>query len=338
MKNDVILRFDLLSDMFGDGSDQICKEDVNLKLHDAWRNFLEAGCDATRVSDMMSAQDVWEHYGELLEYGADINLGVIYEELSREAEEWDAISHTLTIGSLKVTLDSLRNRGASDDLILESGLGGFYDVSYVTKLLSLGVDVDKVWAHCGSELLSEGSDIPCNTQYELFCAFRDHNCPVEKIKAWVDDCVKINSHLLDDLFVDNNDDWTKLGIDLSDYIDMWLQSSSCSNIGIDNALQYCLPECITQERYIGSFSADELVRGVDSIEAFYNGDADAVAKIILDAIGYPDGAGDDNLFYMYCILLDRGSKLIDRDKLVACIKASTLSDEDKEGYYGWLNS
>ncbi len=338
MKNDILaVRFDLLCDSFGDGSDPICNEDVNAELHDSWHSYLDAGCDAAKVAEMMSAQDVWDHYDELKGYGVDIDLGTVYNKLAEVAEcqNWDTDSYILATGSTIVTLETLKDRGASDDLILESGLGEFTNLGYIEKLLSLGVDADKVFARCG-EILNDDSNMLCNMQYDLLSVFHKHGYPVEKIEAWVNEHAKVDSFLLDDLII-NDDDWSKLGVVPSNYADRWLQSSTCRNRYIDDALNYGLPKCISQERYISTISADELIKEIEGIQAFYKGDIDVVAKIILDAKGYPDGLEDEDLLYAYCILYDCNSKLIDRDKVIACVKASTISDNDKESYYEWLS-
>lgn len=334
MKKDVVVCFDLLVDSFGDGSDEIQREDVGVELHDNWQRYLDAGCDATKVAEMMSAQDVWEHYEELREHGARINLDTVYEELFGIADEWNTTSYTLTIGDTVITLETLKSRGISDEMILRHGLGEFVEADYVRRLLSLGVNADKVFSHCDKEALNE--EFFGSMCYDLFGVLHEYGYPTERIKAWLDNHVEVDAGLLDDLFDDNDDDWTKFGIDLSNYADMWLQSSSCRNIEIGDVLEYYLPECISQEKYISTFSADELIKDIQSIEECYEGDIEVVAKIILDAKGYPEETEDDSLLYAYCTLLDCESELINRDKLAACIEASKLPDASKEEFREWL--
>ena len=72
--------FDVLIDGF-DPTDEIALEDTYAEMHKYWKVFLEEGQDVEGIVRMMSPEDVFYNYDDLVSFGAVIDIGDLAKDL-----------------------------------------------------------------------------------------------------------------------------------------------------------------------------------------------------------------------------------------------------------------
>jgi hypothetical protein len=67
-------RFDQFVEIYGDGSDEMIREDVNEEMRKRWPFYALAGVDIMKISEMLSDADAWYYYQALENFGAKLDV------------------------------------------------------------------------------------------------------------------------------------------------------------------------------------------------------------------------------------------------------------------------
>ena len=308
-------KFDEMVDRF-DGSDSIIVEDVNREMRRCWREFLEAGFDAKQVAKMMSRKDRWKHYDVLLSYGVSI----------------DATKMMLKFGVefVKKHWDEFVERGVSADALVKKCFDNdIDDDKKVEFLLEKGASAETVF-ELAKGLFKFNDGWP-ERWSKTFSILRKYGLSVNSMVDW------LNSHvgdaLIDDIIEYNPDVWKDLGVNVSDYVDLWIErhGEDCIYYGF-NVKE--LPELITLDKIVDSYSMKEILEITEScgFDGFIDdyvkagGDVNVLAKKFIDEIGY---SKFDSMFY----LVFAGATNIDIEKFVNSCEFDKLDELDRECYY-----
>lgn len=320
-------RFDVAADDF-DPSDEIGVENANHEMHENWRNFLEAGFDVDSVVKMMSPADIWEHYDELLAYGAKLDMTKLFSNFGEEFFDEDFT---------KEHWDELVARGVSPDLLADRCYGDcdISDIAGLEEVLAKGVsakkafDLVKGWLEIREEWPEE--------QVEILTWLYDHGLPKVDIKEWLAE----NAHsYMEDYIVESGSDFYEK-FDVADedaVIDRWLGRYGHEYFSVCRLSS--LPGMISVDRLIGFFSMKEIIENClpysfDDFITDYLGagkDIDTLAQKFMDEIGYSSDSSDSGAL-LDLVYAGASVDIIDPAKYLELVDASQLDDCEASNWY-----
>ena len=323
--------FDVLVDNF-DYSDEIGVENTRYEMHKNWLTYLDAGFDAGLVVMMMSPADIWDHYEELLVYGAELNINDLLSKFSEDFFDEDFI---------KEHWETLVGRGASPDFLVDRcyAEGEISDVADLEKLFTKGVSVRKAFELVKEWL--EALDGWPEEQIEILTCLYDHGLPKDEIKEWLEK----NAHgSMDDYIIESGSDfYKKFGMEEDDIINRWLDCYGYEYFG-EHWLSE-LPKTITVERLIDFFSMKEIINNcspycfedflLDYLEV--GKDIDTLAHKFMNEIGY---SNDSPYSGAMLDLIRAGASvdIIDPEKYIYLVDVNQLNDYDAGDWYDYFES
>lgn len=91
------IQFEELADSF-DKNDELGVEDTQAEMHEHWKNYIEAGCDAGLIVRMMSPGDLYKNFDYLRSKGVKINISDLanrlYEAINEKKDDFSSYSIT----------------------------------------------------------------------------------------------------------------------------------------------------------------------------------------------------------------------------------------------------
>ena len=316
-------KFDDLVERY-DEADAISVENVNYEMRRCWLLFLKAGFDANQVAKMMSLGQIWQHYDALTAHGANIDMAKLLPRFSRDFinGHWDEfVARGVPIDTLVKQCYSNKNLIVGDDEI--------------KMLLDSGVNVKTVFDIARGAL--EFNDGWPERWRETFSILHEYGLSGEVINGWVKSHLD-TSAIIQDIVEDASEEWEDLGVDPSDYIDLWIEDSGY------RYFEYSLkdlPERVTLKRFIDSHSMEQILnysRGYGFLSFIDDytgagGNVDALAQKFLNELGYSNEYRADMLD-----LVVSGATVIDVEKFINCIDVSDMDEDTIEMYYSDLKN
>lgn len=321
--------FDTVADDF-DPSDEISVENANYEMHKNWRNFLEAGFDVASVVRMMSPADIWEHYDELIVYGAKIDMTKLFNAFRGGFFDEDFT---------KEHWDELVARGVSPDLLIDRCYTDcdIFDIAGLEEILAKGVSAKKAlgliegWLEIREEWPED--------QVEILTWLYDHGLPKDDVKEWLTE--NAHSYMEDYIVESGSDFYEKFDVADDAVIDHWL-----GRYGYQYFSEYKLsdlPDAISVDKLISFFSMKEIIENCrpyafDDFIADYlevGKDINDLARKFMDEIGY---SGDPSCSGALLDLVYAGASVdvIDPAKYVELVDASQLDDCEASNWYDYL--
>lgn len=323
------VKFDAAIDGF-DPSDEISVENANYEMHKNWRNFLEAGFDVDSVVKMMSLTDIWEHYEELLAYGAKLDMAELFSAFGEEFFNEDFT---------KEHWGELVARGVSPDLLADRCYTDcdIFDIAGLEEVLAKGVsakkalDLIKGWLEIREEWPEE--------QVKILTWFYDHGLSKTDVKEWL--AKNAHSYMEDYVVESGSDFYEKFDMADDAVIDRWL-----GRYGHQYFSEYRLsdlPGTISVDRLISFFSMKEIIDNCspysfddfisDYLEAGKS--IDTLARKFMDEIGY---SGDPSYSGALLDLVYAGVSVdvVDPAKYIELVDASQLDDCEASNWYDYL--
>lgn len=325
---DLQVMFDIVVDGF-DPDDDFSVEDTNYEMHKNWRKFLEAGFDATSVANMMSPADVWEHYDELLAYGAKIDMAKLFSGFGEEPFDEDFTKkHWDELASRGVSPDSLIDRCYSDHDI--------FTIDDLKEVLSKGVSAKKALALI-KDWLEVREPWP-EEQVETLTWLYDHGLPKADVQEWLK--THTSSYMRDYIVESGSDFYKKFDMKDDDMIERWLDSYGYRFFSEEKLSD--LPDTISIDKLIGFFSMKEIIDncspyGFDQFISDYlesNQDINVLARKFMNEIGYSSNSSDSSALLD---LVDAGASvdIIDPAKYIDLVDVSQLDDCEALSWYDY---
>ena len=323
------VKFDAAVDNF-DPSDEISVENANYEMHENWRNFLEAGFDVASVVRMMSPTDTWEHYDELLAYGAKLDMTKLFSNFGEEFFDE---------GFTKEHWGELVARGVSPDLLIDRCYGDcdIFDIAGLEEVLAKGVnakkalDLIKGWLEIREEWPEE--------QVEILTWLYDHGLSEADIREWLTE----NAHsYMEDYIVESGSDFYEK-FDMADdaVINHWLERYGYQYFSEQRLSD--LPDAISVDRLISFFSMKEIISNCSpySFDDFISDylevgkSIDTLAQKFMDEIGY---SGDPSCSGALLDLVYAGASvdIINPAKYLELVDASQLDDCEASNWYDYF--
>ena len=273
--------FDVIVEKF-DPSDVISVKNTNYEMSKRWRIFLEAGADINLTVKMMSIDDIWENYDELLARGAELDVAELFsthkeffdKDFSMECCDW------------------LIDHGVSKNLILDRFADcNINDLSSLKFFLKIGVDAKKAFGQFKDWLAMEqpGDQIwSLNLLYE-------YGLPKADITAWLDKNMSIR---MEEYMVENESGlnfYEEFGTDDDDYdiIDRWIERNDGRHY-LDGHSLSKLPGAISVDAFLAHISIYKIIEESSQysggFKAFITdcinngGDIDMLAKRLMDNV------------------------------------------------------
>lgn len=324
--------FDVIADNF-DPNDEVSVENANYEMHENWRNFLEAGFDADSVVEMMSPEDIWKHYDELLEYGVNLDMAKLFSDFSEEffdeeftREHWDELLDR------DVSLNLLIDRCYND--------GDIFDIAGLNEIINKGVDVKKAFELIKDWL--ETSEERPEEQVEILTFLYDHGIPRADIKKWLEE--HANSYMEDYIVDSGSDFYEEFGIESGPVIDRWLE-----RYGHEYFNEYTLsdlPDIISIEKLINFFSTKEII---DNCSPYTFGDfitdylkvgknIDDLAQKFMDEIGYSTSDSSESGALLDLVYAGASVSIIDPAKYIEVVDVDQLNDYEADNWYDYFDS
>ena len=322
-------RFDAAVDDF-DPSDEISVENANHEMHENWRSFLEAGFDVDSVVRMMSLTDIWEHYEELLAYGAKLDMTKLFSDFGEEFFDKDFT---------KEHWSELVDRGVSPDLLADRCYADcdIFNTAGLKEVLTEGVsakkalDLIKGWLEIREEWPEE--------QVEILTWLYDHGLPKADVKEWL--AKNAHSYMEDYVVESGSDFYEKFDMADDAVIDHWL--GRCGYQYFSEYRLSDLPDKISVDKLIGFFSMKEIIDNCspysfddfisDYLEAGKS--IDTLARKFMDEIGY---SGDPSYSGALLDLVYAGASvdIIDPAKYAKLVDVSQLDYCEASNWYDYL--
>lgn len=322
--------FDVATENFN-SNDSIGIENANYEMHRNWRNFLEAGFDATQVAKMMSPADVWEHYDELIAHGAQIDMAKLYsnffEELFNEdftREHWN----------------ELVSRGVSPDILADRCYNDcIYSIPSLERVLAKGVSLKKAF-ELASDWLEISEYLP-EEQIKILTWFFNRGLPKNDIKEWLEH--HVSSSMRDYIVESGSDFFEKFGIEDGDIIDRWLDSYGYMYFSEKKLSD--LPDTISVDKLISFFSMKEIFShcqpyGFDDFVSDYleaGEDINTLAQKFMNEIGYSSDSSDSGAL-LDLVYAGASADIIDPAKYIEQVDVSKLDDCEAQNWYDYLES
>ena len=323
------VRFDAAADDF-DPSDEISVENANYEMHKNWRNFLEAGFDVASVARMMSLTDVWEHYDELLDYGAKLDMTELFVTCGGEL-----FDEKFT----KEHWDELVDRGVSPDFLADRCYAecDISSIAGLKEVLAKGVSVQKAFELIGSWL--EIRDEWPEEQVEILNWLHDYGLSKASIKEWLK---KHAGRCMRDYVVESGSDfYRKFDMEDDDLIDRWLDCYGYLFFSEKSLSD--LPSTISVDKLISFFTMREIIDNCspysfdDFISDYLDADKDidALARKFMDEIGYSSDSSDSGAL-LDLVYAGASVDIIDPVKYIELVDASQLDDCEASNWYDYL--
>lgn len=321
--------FDIIMGNF-DPNDDISVENTNYEMHKNWQKFLEAGFDVASVVKMMSPTDIWEHYDELIAYGAKLDMTKLFSTFSEEFFDEDFT---------KKHWDELVSRGVSPDSLIDRCYGDriIFDATDLEEVLVKGVSAKK-----GLELIEDWLEFRKEwpeEREEILTWLYDHGLPKADIKEWLE---KHTDSYMEDYIVESGSDfYEKFGMESDTVIDHWLERYGDQFFG-ERGLSD-LPETISVDKLISFFSMKEIIDNCSpySFDDFISDyletgkDIDTLARKFMDEIGYSSDSSDSGAL-LDLVYAGTSVDIIDPAKYIELVDASQLDDCEASNWYDYF--
>ena len=325
--SELLALFDVITDDFNPG-DAISVEDANYEMHNIWRDFLDAGCNATKISEMMSPEDIWEHYDELVSHGAKIDMTKLFFDFGGEFFDDDFT---------KENWDILVNRGVKPDLLVDRcyGSSDIYSIEDLEKLLSKGVDPKKLLEKIDDSL---GANEACpEEQNEVLTWLHNHGLSEADIKEWIEN--NMNVYMEEYIVESDPSFYEKFGIDIDTAINHWIDYNGWRYFCEEKLSK--LPKTISVSKLINFYSMKEIISNCSpySLEDFImdylevGEKIDDLAQKFVDEIGYSSDLSDSNAMLD---LVAAGASVIDHEKFVNSVNSEHFDDFTAGMWYDCL--
>lgn len=309
-------KFDELTDSF-DENDAISVENANTVMHSCFLDFLNAGFDVNQIVKMLSPRDVWDNYSLLTSHGVKINLP---RYLARNDFDIDFVEKNW---------DKFVERGISIDALAEYCYSSIRSDHEAEELLKKGVSFENV-LKLSEEAIEYLSDSPKQLA-ELFAILHEHGLSSEAINKILES--HINGVILNSIIQEETDLWSKIGVNTSDYEELWLDWFGEDYIDdLDN-----LPMSIDANKLIKPLP---LMRLLSSISCFFldyiayfvysGGNVDEIKKKFGDISQLNNSEEIEALLD----LLIYDPRSFDIEDVIAKVDFSKLTKEAKE-FYAW---
>jgi hypothetical protein len=339
--------FDIIVENF-DPNDDVSVENTNYEMHENWQSFLEAGFDVDSVVKMMSLMDIWEHYEELLAYGAELDASKLFLTFKEFFNQDFTEKHW----------KELVGHGVSPDLLVDRRYAncGIFDTADLKDSLKRGVSAKKAFELVESwlELRKESPE----EQIEILNLLHEHGLPKANVKEWLE------KHTVDSYGWENSymkkyvieheagmDFYKKFGMKDNDVFDSWLDCWMDLKGWkyFDGCSLSDLPDAIGIDAFINYHSMGEIIENSsgphysDGFKAFIsdylaNGkDIDVLAKKLMDddISCYPSNSSEFGAMFD---LVHAGSStdIIDPVMYIEEVDVSRLNDDDAKYWYDYL--
>lgn len=323
------VKFDAVVDYF-DPSDVISVENANYEMHENWRNFLEAGCDIALVVKMMSLADIWEHYDELISYGAKLDMTKLFSDFGEEF---------FNEGFTKEYWSELVNRGVSPDLLIDRCYTDcdIFNIAGLEEILAKGVSAKKAlgliegWLEIREEWPED--------QVEILTWLYDHGLPKDDVKEWLTE--NAHSYMEDYIVESGSDFYEKFDVADDAVIDHWL-----GRYGYQYFSEYKLsdlPDAISVDKLISFFSMKEIIENCrpyafDDFIADYlevGKDINDLAQKFMDEIGYSSDSSDSGAL-LDLVYAGASVDIINPAKYLELVDASQLNDCEASNWYDYF--
>ncbi|MDO4752777.1 MAG: hypothetical protein Q4A36_00875 [Candidatus Saccharibacteria bacterium] len=325
------VRFDTVADDFDPG-DEISVENANYEMHKNWRNFLEAGFDVASVVRMMSPADIWEHYDDLIVYGAKIDMTKLFNAFRGGFFDEDFT---------KEHWDELVNRGVSPDLLADRCYGDC-DISSTTDLedllgknvsMSKAFELVRSWLEIREEWPEE--------QVEILTWLYDHGLSKNDVKEWL--AKNAHSYMEDYIIESGSDFYEKFGMEDNNMIDHWLERYGYRFFSEEELSD--LPDAISVDKLISFFSMREIIENCrpyafDDFIADYlkaGKDINDLAQKFMNEIGYSSDSSDSGAL-LDLVYAGVSVDIIDPAKYLDLVDASQLDDCEAGSWYDYFES
>ena len=316
-----------------DPNDNAGVEIANRAMHRYWRDFLEAGIDATSVAKMMSPVDIWEHYEELTERGAVIDMTGLFSVSGEEFFDEDFTNEHW---------DELVDRGVQPDVLIDRCFAEYkiFGTTDLDSLLVKGVSTKKM-LELSRDWLEFCEALP-EEQVEILTWLYKHGLSKADIKEWLE---KHAGDYMEDYVVESNlGFYEEFDMDTDVAIDQWLNRHG--HMYFYERRLSDLPNAISVDRLIDFHTMREIVDNCVSYGSFdgfiaeyteTGRDVDVLARKFVDEIGYSSNPSDSDAMFD---LVWRGASatIIEPERFVESIDLTRLEDGDARIWHDCLES
>ncbi len=323
------IRFDMVVNDF-DPDDEISIKIANYEMHKNWQKFLEAGFDVALVVKMMSPADIWEHYDELLIYGAEIDIPSMF---SGSAEEFFDDVFT------RKHWDELAMRGVLPDILADRCYDDccIYNIEGLEAVIDKGVSLKKAFELIEGWLEAR-RDRP-KEWLEFLTWFYDHGFPKTDIKEWLKQ--HADSYTEDYIVDIGSDFYKKLDMDDGSIIDHYLDRYGYlffSEYGLS-----ALPNIISVDRLVNYFPMREIIENcrpyafedfiIDYLSIGKN--IDILARKFMDEIGYSSDPSESGAL-LDLVYAGASTDIIDPEEYLDLVDVSQLDDSEADNWYEYF--
>lgn len=330
-ENDVKLlaKFEELVEVF-DEDDEIIVEDVNIKMHECFKQFLDVGFNANQVTKMLSPEDVFENYDFLVSKGAVINVTDLANKLWKEAcddeffrsnYEWflirgidiETLVHYCSAYACDFLFDNYRslhetygidNGELSKVAIVLLKESDELSSWTIQEYLDSGLDAKVLLEQLLKEDLG-GDDYLEEHMLEFCSAFHTCGVSADLIEKLLD---HVNSDFVFYMMIQHEyEEWASMGVNCSKYADGYVSyaldyseiDEDCHRLEVPDSLMDCISKSLLKK-----LTMQEIMDSFDDAEYFIDGCVRDVKlfgkKFIDEGVKYED---EPNAYYwMYMIL------------------------------------
>ena len=323
--------FDIIVDNFNP-NDDFSVEDTNHQMHKNWQRFLKAGFDATSITKMMSPEDIWEHYDELIANGAKIDMTKLFSDFSGKFFDKNFT---------KENWDKLVNRGISPDLLADRCYCDYYcnlfNTDNLEELLAKGISAEKAL-----ELISdwlENHEAWPEEQIEILTWLYDHGLPRANVTEWLEK--HANSKMVDYIVRSDSDFYKEFDMEDDHTFDCWLDANGYEYFNEKELSE--LPNKISVDMLINFFSMKNIINncslyGFGTFISNYlkvGESIDTLAKKFMDEIGYSSNPSDSDAM-LDLVWAGASVDIIDPAKYLNLVDVSQLTDYIAESWYDYF--
>lgn len=315
-----------------DPDNGISIENTNYEMHINWQNFLKAGCDASLVANMMSPEDIWNHYDKLVAAGAQIDMTKLF--WSEEGCFYFDEEFT------RIYWDDLVSRGVSpDDLAHRCYCGKVYSIKDLENLLQKGVSFKKAF-----DLVSDWPNSVCEDHPKKSIGvlkwFLDHGFSKANIKEWLGN--HMNSHMEDCLIEYEFAFCEKIELDVSDIVNHWIKRNG--NLYFSDYSLSELPDAVSADKVVAFFSMKDIIKHClpydfsDFVQDYLctGLDINVLAQKFMDEIGYSTGGPREAGALLDLVENGASADIIDPAKYLELVDVDTLNECEGQNWYRYF--
>lgn len=309
--------FDTLVDLYNQGGEMDIEE-AREGLKSNLTEFLESGCNAQQITDMLSSEDVLENYAILAANGASINATELARNLGKSFIE----EHLDWLVASNVDVDKLvEEMFSEDDFDYGDSWNCFSDdfSGLPLEMIEAGVKVERIFDFCQEWFIRREED--AHDLMKGFDFFIEHGLPLDRVKERVRELVSRCTMMLDSVVVDDFQAWEKYGVSYTEYAEEYIDYYDCEYLCYDKNPSEIIPRVISAEDFLKRFTVDEIQGNIDVLAENFP-DVTALEKRILGSAGYSDEGKYIDILVMLVMLRWDSVKLINIKELARAIENS----------------